>query len=306
MNPMPSIAPLSRTDLKTHLQAMQREAVAIPLEELLGDQPIACVDGRNTACTVGAPGGNAGLFVLLLATLERFRHSPLAKADLHRLFEAYLDHFGHFYLHSDTHAIAALHEQMRAHSVLTPFAEALTTPAEVEPFLRNPPAEARPPLLRLLTEPAHVGCGHLRLMLEHPKAYHVRAELLREFLELYYTSFWEGDDRIVFDVLPGEHHERAVVNMHTEAAQHPAVVMQCPHYGAYQLFMHHPEAVAYLRKQHVRFLDAHGLITPMEAPAFTAQQETLAEEQLNTTLQFLAPDLPVYDVDASADGVRLR
>ncbi|ARA92680.1 hypothetical protein AWN76_005540 [Rhodothermaceae bacterium RA] len=300
-----STTPLSRTELEVHLQAMRRQAVAVPVEALR-HHPIGCVDGRNPACVVGAPGGDAGLFVLLLATLERFRHSPLAQADVDRLFEAYLDAFGHFYLHTDTHALAALHEAMRRLPALAPRADALTTPAEVEAFLRHPPETTRPALLRLLTEPAAVGCGHLRLMLEHPTAYHVRPDLLRAVLERYYVTLWAGDDRLTFDVLPGEHRERAVVNVHTSRGPHPPVVLQCPQFGAYQLFVHHPEAVAYLRRQHVRFLEDLGLLTPAEATAFAALQEETAAAHLQATLRFLAPDLPVYDVDVSPEALHLR
>jgi rhodanese-related sulfurtransferase len=53
-------------------------------------------------------------------------------------------------------------------------------------FLRNPPHELWEALLEHLVEPAHIGCGHIRLMLQHGEEYGIRKELILAYLRAFH------------------------------------------------------------------------------------------------------------------------
>lgn len=284
--------------LNRHLAALRVQTRCVPLGRILHDQPIACVDGRKQEGIVGAPGGNAGLFLLLLTAYERFRATRLSDADVSGLFIAYLDRFGHFYLHSDTGALARLFEALAA----APQADRPESAAERIAYLHQPPQSARAVLRQLLARPAHLGCGHLRLTAEHPERYHARPELFAAFLRAYFDALWAGDDRIVFDVLDGALDARAVLNIHTEDDPQTAVPLPCPRFQSVQLFVHHPSAVAFLRSRHAAFLADRGWIDASDAEAFAAAHARLEVTQLEDTLKALAPGLPHLDVHATPAG----
>jgi hypothetical protein len=282
-----------------HLKAMQPHAMRLPFERLLHEQPVACVDGRNASSVIGAPGGNAGLFLLMVAAYEQFRHFPLAHTDADQLFEAYLASFGHFYLHSDTAALERLGAALEDHLESSP---SFTSVEAVEAFLRKPPEEARSLLMDLLVWPEHVGCGHLRLILEQPDTYSVRHALMRFALRLFYQTLWAGDERLVFDVLDGDHAEEATLNIHAIDDGEAPLPMPSPNYEATQVFVHHPEAVAFMHRQHAAFLVDEKYLQPREETAFIAHQEKLGAAHLQATLQALAADLPTIDVHVTPTG----
>jgi hypothetical protein len=50
---------------------------------------------------------------------------------------------------------------------------------------RKPAQEDQARLLELLADPAYLGCGHLRLLIQHPDQYRVRPQLTQWFISTY-------------------------------------------------------------------------------------------------------------------------
>lgn len=218
MTETPSIA---TPELREHLERMAASADVLSLPDLLHRHAVSCVDGRKADCVVGAPGGNAGLFILMLAAYESATSKTLSSHEIPALLGAYLKEFGHFYMHTDDLALENLREALRTQPDTRGFVRGFTSPAALETWLRCPPVEAHSALLKLLVVPDHVGCGHLRLMLERPGEYGVRAELVRAVVKAFYRRLWAGDERLVLDVLEGVHDEKAVVVIHVERESGP-------------------------------------------------------------------------------------
>lgn len=253
----------------------------------------ACVDGRDAHAIVGTPGGDAGELVLALATAERLAGRALPSAEVERIFDAYLEAFGHFYLHSDEHAVAAW----------------LDAVAEVEPTaaprgraslgsLRQPPPSARGPLLELVAVPAHVGCGHVRLMLQHPEAYGVRPGLVDDVLRTFYRRLWEGHPALELVVLEGGHAESAVVTVETDHEVHAysPIPLVSPRIGDTEVFVAHPSVARFVRRQNAAFLLEMVPSLAAGSDRFPDELERLAAQQLHATLDHLAPDLPRFSV----------
>jgi hypothetical protein len=279
--------------LERHFRAMLPETRVIALEDLAGPVGVGCMDGRRSHCVTAAPGGSAGLLILLLASWEAARGRELPAPTIDWVFARYLDHFGTFYLHTDR---AAQDRLARA------LARALDRPLPpVDDLVRNPPPALRQALGDALLVPDQLGCGHLRLLLEEPAAYRVRRGLTEAVLRGFFHRLWDGDARLTLEVLDGDHGERALARIRTHAHGGPengAVVAPCPAHGALQLFVHHPDAVAWLQARHAEFMatSAVGLVPPDVVPACVARQRALGEHHMHTTLQRLAPGLPVFNV----------
>ncbi|MFN3597103.1 MAG: hypothetical protein ACK41D_07510 [Rubricoccaceae bacterium] len=288
--PTPTLTP---ERIEAHLRAMLPHMKAVPIERLRDDLSVGCVDGRRSTCAASAPGGNAGLFLLMLGALEATRGQALSDEETDVLLGSYLDRFGAFYFHSDAHAAARL-------------ACALGLPPEADlgRVFREAAPEERAALLRAATEPEHVGCGHLRRLLEDPQGYGMRPGLAEAGLRALFRRLWLGDTRIAYAVLNGDHMEGAVVRVRARTSQgHPLpLATLCPHFGELDLFVYHPDAVAYLEAAHGLHLAETGHLAPAEIAAFIATQHTLSERQLRATLGALAPTLPVFDVEIRSLG----
>lgn len=293
--PSPSFTALSR-----HLRETLNGSGRVSLADLLHRTTVACVDGRKADRVIGAPGGNAGLFVLLLTALERFRGDRLSSDRVRVLFEEYLDHFGAFYLHSDGAALRTLRENLRArHPSLDG--------SDVEAIVQDPPEAIREALLQELRRPEHVGCGHLRLMATYPDEYGVRPGLLEAFWTAYFSALWRGEPRVAFDVLPGDHEERAVVTVEDEATDGDvsSVVVLPPHHDDVQVFVYHPQAVTFLYRKHAEFLVGTGDASERDVEGLVSTQATLGNQQLTATLRHLAPDLPHLKARVGRDAVAI-
>lgn len=286
---------MNAEELAAHVRRMLPDTRVLPVERLRQDLTLGCVDGRNPGCVAGAPGGNAGLLVLLLASLEELTGRVLDGAEVKAFFQRYLDHFGHFYLHSDRPALVALGRALSAEHTDPGGVDG--DPGTLEAFLHAPPEALRPLLLELLVVPANVGCGHLRLLLSEPSVYRARTGLTAGVIQAFFEALWAGDERVIFDVLPGDHHEEAVVRIHAGARE---LLVACPHYGALELFVHHPDAVGWVETLQALFAAEEGWVGMRQLPRLMEVQERLGTHQLQATLERLAPGLPVFDVHLEA------
>lgn len=261
-----------------------------------------CVDGRDREHHIlGTPGGDAGEFLLLLATVEQLHQEPLDLTRVPALLADQIDAFGHFYMHTDTHAVAHLLESLREDPR---FAEHLPAEGDLqhtEILIRHPPEDLRPYLLEHLLDPHNVGCGHLRLVLEHPEEYGVRVELSHAVLRAVFEDLWSDLSGIDYEVLQGDHEEGAVVNVTVAGTIRtftwvPAVR---PAHSNTQIFINHPQVSAYLRRQATLFLidrEPWMHVMPNEEEQFVEALDRLAATQIQATVRHLAPSLPVFQV----------
>lgn len=286
---------------------MAAYADVVSLPDLLHQHAVACVDGRKPECVVGAPGGNAGLFVLMLGAYESFTNERLTGKEVSQLFGRYLEEFGHFYMHTDDLASEALLGELSRHEGTRDVARSLVASDDEAGWLAAPPAEGRSLLLEHLVRPEHVGCGHLKMMLLHPDEYDVRAELVRAVITDFYRRLWAGDRRLVLDVLEGAHREKAVLRVHVDRPNEADtdIALACPRHADADVFVYHPEAVAFLVDESAEFLLRSGRIQPDEVDPFTNVQSAMAAAQLSATLRHLAPDLPVFDATFTVGGERM-
>lgn len=262
---------------------------------------ISCVDGRDDHGVVGTPGGDAGELLLAVAATEALTGRTIARPAFAALLSAYLDTFGHFYVHTDTAAGNRFIASMRADPVLGPE----LPPPSMEAFqwrryLMEPPEHLRPLMLEHVGLPEHIGCGHLRLMSQHGEEYGVRPELVRWFFQEYFTIRWNGAVEAEFVVLGGGHREGAVVNVRLgdEIWPFTRVPLVSPACGETQMFVNHPEVAAFLRRQIAAFMTTRpetGLHRGDLDPLLD-QMTAMAGRQLASTLGRLAQGLPVFDI----------
>lgn len=298
--PLPAAAKrlLTLDDVRAHVSDRNQVRMTKAATLLLhGTQ--ACVDGRDAHAIIGTPGGDAGELVLALAVAEQLGRAPFSAASVDRVFADYLDAFGHFYLHTDNRAARRWLDA------------AAVSGDELGTLLRTPPGSAQAALLDTVADPAHIGCGHLRLTVENPEAYGVRPELVRAVLQAYFRRLWAGDPRLEFVVLEGTHAESAVLQVETQSAVHAysQVPLVSPRVGDTEVFVVHPQVSAFIREQNAAFLleEVPSLMSAGVGQAsFLDALQRLARTQIGETIQALAPDLPVFVVEVHGTPVSVR
>lgn len=267
----------------------------------------ACVDGRDAHAIVGTPGGDAGELILALATVESITGRPLPDADVERLFDAYLEAFGHFYLHTDAHALATLLDAVEEDHPDVDVPNPDDRSAALD-FVRNPPGEVKSSLERHLVEPDAVGCGHLRLMLRDPEGYAVRPELTTTVLRTFFRRLWARHPAPEYVVLEGGHAESAVVSVELDVEEvhaYTRIPLMSPRIEDTEVFVSHPQVARFIRRENAAFLlDELPRLRELgvDAPTFYEELDRLAARQLGATLDALAPELPHYKVEFSKES----
>jgi rhodanese-related sulfurtransferase len=266
---------------------------------LLGSNTVSCIDGRAETPVLGAPGGDAGELVLSLAALEQELGHPVDAAWIASLFDRYVESFGRFYMHTDRHALDRLRAALRTNPRTAAYGDRLHDDTSAMAFVRAPPPAVEEALLDALTRPEHVGCGHLRLMMERPERYGVRAGLVADVLRAAFSRGWRRPELVDYVALDGDHGERGVLEVRIEHTvhAHTVVPMVAPHEGTRELFVLHPQVAAFIRAENADFLVER--LTPEEArrvrgDALRTRIEELGERQLHATVAALAPTLPHY------------
>lgn len=302
--------PVTLADVQAHVADRNRvrwtKAATLMLQ---GTQ--ACVDGRDARAIVGTPGGDAGELVLALAAAEAIRGRPFERDEVGQIFDAYLEAFGHFYLHSDDHALVALIDDLAHAYPRAGLPEAGDHEAAMA-VLRKPPAELREAVTERLGDPRFVGCGHLRLMLQHPDEYGVRPELVAAVIESFYLDLWDGHPALELVVLHGSHHESAVLSVDLDLPQvrpYSRIPLISPRLGDTELFVNHPQVAHFVREQNASFLfEQIPLLraSGVDEATFLDQLDELANRQASTTLGYLADGLPHYTVRFSGDAFEVE
>lgn len=297
--------PLAVQEIEAHV-GDPRSVRWVKLAAILLHGRQACVDGRDDSSVVGTPGGDAGELMLGLAAVERVLGRPLTRGSVTKLLRRRLDTFGRFYMHTDIAAGNRFIASLRADPRLTKAIGSTFEALEWRQWLGEPPVEARPALLEHFCQPGHMGCGHLRLMLQNPEQYEVRSALVLDFLRTFFSTRWAGAPELENVVLPGGHQEGAVVNVRVEGQLHAYswVPLLSPAFAGTQMFVNHPQVSAFMRGELAAFLAEQGDLwgQALDAKALLEVLEGIAGRQLSATLGHLAKGLPVYDLTFRRDG----
>ena len=296
-----STGPLTRAQIEAHI-GDPHSVRWVKMAALLLHGKTSCVDGRDDHGVIGTPGGDAGEFLLALTSIERATGKPFPFESMESVLRSYLDTFGHFYIHSDTTAGNNLIKSMRGDPRLAPHLPSDTsTPQDWRLFMTSPPEELREAIADHMVNPGNLGCGHLRLMLQHSERYLVRRELVELFVRTYVRMRWSGVHELEFVTLGGGHQEGAVVNIRLATGVWPfsRVPLISPACGSTQMFVNHPQIADFTREQVARFFTLHPEFSPIDADHFGVlykDMRRVAGTQLMTTLGFLAQGLPIFDV----------
>jgi len=297
---------LSLDEVRAHV-GDPRAVRWIKFASLAGLGHSSCVDGRDERGVIGTPGGDAGEFLLSLAAFERVEGSTLDEETVARALLAHLDSFGDMYMHTDVHAVEKLLEDVRQDGPLESAVADIHTPDELKEFLRDPGDGHRETLLEHLVDPAYIGCGHIRLMLQHSEEYGIRRELVVSFLRTVWRLWWRGAPELRITTLPGGHGEAAVLNVRLEEElwELSLIPLVSPACAGIQSFVNHPDVISRTRKAKVQF-HLRGLgplhVAPSRAVELQAAVDELAAQQLQATLGHLAQGLPIYEVMFAREG----
>ncbi|NOY93627.1 MAG: rhodanese-like domain-containing protein [Deltaproteobacteria bacterium] len=295
---------LTRAEIEAHI-GDPSELQWVKLAAVLLHAHRSCVDGRGDMGVIGTPGGDVGELVLALHALERFLGCRLEPETVDALVERVADAMGNLYMHTDTQArdrlIATLMDDPRLST------SGVEGPLAWWRWLAAPPEHLRPLVLEHLLTAEHVGCGHLRLMLEHREDYGVRPDLVREVISAFTNLRWRGAAQLELVVLPGGHDEAAVLDVHVEGDLHgtSAIPLIAPRCAEGQMFVNHPQVAAYVRHELAAVLSEQTdlvAIAPPDRVSLGEIIDLLGEEQVQVTLGFLARGLPIFDVQFRRDG----
>ncbi|MDP2272570.1 MAG: rhodanese-like domain-containing protein [Archangium sp.] len=311
LSPLPSWAP---TDSK---QAFSLEEIVehvghprsvrwTKLAAFLLHGRMSCVDGRDHVAVVGSPGGDAGELVLAFGAMEKLLGAPLSPKVIAELLRRRIEAFGRFAFHTDTNAGDRMIAAIRADPRTAPAVAGLSDPLAFRQFFASPPEQYREGLTDIMGRAEHVGCGHLRLSLQHPARWGIREGLTRDVLAAALNLRWQGAQELEITPLPGGHSEGAVVNIHVseELDAFSLVPLVAPSISGRQMFVNHPHVASFLRKQMARWLSQQRDLCgqPPAATALFEAMQTLHQQQLLATLGELAAGLPVFDVTVNPDG----
>jgi hypothetical protein len=277
----------------------------LKLAALLLHGRLSCVDGRDETGVIGTLGGDAGEFLLLLAAIERTTGKRFTLPETKALFARRLDSLGRFYIHTDVTSANELIKSFRSDRRLDEALANVNEALEWRKFIASPPPAVREVVLEHMLQPAHLGCGHVRLMWTKSEQYGVREELTRNFLRAFLLARWDGAIDAEFVPLPGGHAEKAVLRVFVadELNSFTQIPLVSPSYQGAQMFVCHPQVVAFLRKQLVAFaMTQRALVPRIPADTLLAELEGIAAAQSEATLGVLAKGLPVFDV-TQAPGV---
>jgi rhodanese-related sulfurtransferase len=297
---------LSEQEVHDHLDD-HRTVRYVKLASALAHGYTSCVDGRDERGVMGTPGGDAGEFILALAAWESLNTMTFSEDKVRALLISHFDTFGGLYIHTDETAFnnytALLADDPRVTDVIGKHNDLF----EWVSALRTPPESIRPILLEhLTTNPACIGCGHIRLMLQNSEEYSVRRDLVISVLRSIYELWWAGTPEINLTTLPGGHQEGAVVNVTTEEQMWDMmpVPLVSPVCSGTQMFVNHPQFSERLRRSTADAL-AH-LMDPAHAAstadALHSRMMELGQQQLLATVGHLAKGLPIYEATLTRSG----
>lgn len=207
---IPDMATAQQKSEKLHIltqqeieQLLKERAATRPVDVVLAQEGCKCVDGRGTNKeTFGLAGGDLGPVSAMLAAAEEITGQTVDRKTAYAVIDAIP---GTAYLHTDDHAMHALHETGELHG------------QNIEETVLHGPKdpEHRTAIADLLADPRFIGCGHMKQIITQQETdasgpYRMRPALGRTILSAAYERAWQQRERTTVESLHGEHGEAAV------------------------------------------------------------------------------------------------
>ncbi|MDH5546259.1 MAG: hypothetical protein OEZ43_11760 [Gammaproteobacteria bacterium] len=277
------------------------------IAEIENSGQISCIDGRHSHCVVGAPGGNIGEMILMLSATEKLGKFNFSSHQLEQLLANYASSFGRFYMHTDTHAVKRLLSRIEKDPELQDWARSFNgNTRKFFDALILIDKEMSDKLLPFLLMPEHIGCGHLKLLIQQPQKYQVRKSLVLQTLTSFFQLMWLGNRRMHWEMLEGDHEEKQVIviDSELELEDNSAIPFACNHDNE-QRFVAHSAARRFFHRRDAGFINkfvSYMGETAINADLLIGEIARLAELQMGNTLNALAKDLPVVRVVVSAES----
>lgn len=209
------------------LQGRIMNPVNLPIKDAT-KQFFSCMDSRAAYAGLGTPGGDMGEFINTLAAAENSIGYPFTHDDVFHFLKKYLEDMvasgkGYFSMCSDAKAVKTWFDAAKIQG----------TGAGLQRW--NPlDTDGRRRLLRLATAPAHIGCAHLRSLVEKPNGYQkkIRKELVEAAILAYYAIYFDPFDpmrqHLLHPVMGGEQKPAAVLNVQQPLSCRPLAPLVVP------------------------------------------------------------------------------
>lgn len=257
---------------------MAHQLVWMPTDEILKKVPCTCIDGRTQGIRYSVAGGSFGLFLHILAAVQRTSGHCLEQETVDQYMRLFAAEVGPVYLHSDQHTIDRI------------FAR-LGLPNDTR--LKQLTESQQRSFCELATTPEFQGCGHIKLIMQNELVYQVPPKLVTRAIKAFFRLYFAGTTNLVFDVLAGRHQEESVLLFEKQFSKNldaESALMQAEPMGQDQFFCHRPLKQA-LAERFLRAIDQAGLpgLDRSQWSDLIATHNAAAE----TTLNKLAPTLPV-------------
>jgi len=259
-------------------------------------QYFSCLDGRIKEPMLGTPGGDAGEFILGLAMYKEVLGSErtITQSDVDIYFNEYLGYMTttFFYMCTDDSALNHLQEEI-----------------EVEGLnLRRPRKQIQNDTLQALLEPDNEGDLHIKMLLRYPDMYGIDVELVKMFLRAFYKVLWDStnpfSEKLILDVLIGEHTESAFLEVRsnqgcTAAKQAPLIRPNEPTQNGMSIFVNHLDAASIKRVEIAKFFTEYinKQKSGVSPEVFHSRMDHHALAFLEVTGSFLAKGLPFYTLN---------
>ena len=143
------------------------------------------------------------------------------------------------------------------------------------------------------------GCGHVAAMLRPAPGAPLRPALVQGVLRTFFDLLWAGTPGLDFEVLTGPHQESSVVVVRSCGAARawgrtPAITPRAED----SVFVLHIDAARWFRRQVAQLLldNLAAYLPGIRLTSLLEASDRIAESALETTLQRLAPELPVHEL----------
>jgi len=257
-----------------------------------------CMDARRHNCVVGAPGGNLGESLLILASAETVHGQHYKPRFLRWYIHRSSDSLGRFYLHTDNQTLQSLIDALEHDEQLASWTSAYATPEAFFQGLLNPPRELQSALLAYLVKPQYVGCDSLRLFLENREQLNMRPKLIEDTLASFYILLWGHHPAMTLELLEANQSQTAFVciNSDEDIQDQTPIPYTCNH-ELYSVFVDHGPVRQLYQHQSIQILaeleSAFGR-APCDENQLKLAIEAAGKQHLALIQNRLAPDLPVY------------
>lgn len=256
--------------------------VWLSTDEIIRKIPCTCIDGRTQGMRYSVAGGSLGIILQTLAALQAESGRRFQVAEIVAYIQLFARTVGPVYLHSDQHTMDLIVARMG----LSP-----------DTRLEDLTPEQQRSFRELAAQPSLQGCGHIKLMMNHEDVYGISSTLIERTLQAFLTLYFDRQPHLIFDILPGDHHEREALFVDDQDSVDPsattALYQETP-MDDNRFFCHRPLKKTlfqrYLTAIAASDLPGHaGALREDMVSALLDSHNTAAEH----TLTRLAPHLPV-------------